>query len=170
MWGYIWQQDKWIWKLLRIFFGDSTTNNWTNVLDTPKDQSFWQQSIRPCMRKLQNTSNNWNVLSQIKSLYCGPQHESLIMRAQAMLNTAVIDVAGSCWESGISDLSLRACRPNCTEYKKHERGQESDCDKWRRFQGVRWHSLWCAQADPCCMLSEWRSASLWLNSNEETTF
>lgn len=106
-----------------------------------KRSKFWQKSLRPCMSKLQNTSNNWNILSQIKSLDCGPQHKSLIMRAQAMLNTAVIDVARSCWESGISNLSLRACRPNCTEYKKHERGQESDCDKWRRFQGVRWHSL-----------------------------
>ncbi len=123
--GYIWHKDKWIWKLLRHFFGDSTTNNWTNILE----------SLRP-------------ILSQIKSLDCGPQHKSSIMRAQAMLNTAVIDIARSCWESGISDLSLRACRPNCTEYKKHERGQESDYDKWRRFQGVCWHSLWCTPLCP----------------------
>lgn len=133
-----------------------------------KRSKFWQQSLHPCMSKLQNTSNIWNVLSQIKSLDCGPQHESLIMRAQAMLNTAVIDVAQSCWESGISDLSLRACCPNCTEYKKLRGAKNLIVTNEGGFKVF--DALWCARAGPCCMLSEWRSASLWLNSNKKIMF
>lgn len=127
------------------------------------------------LHKLRNASNKWNVLSQTKSLDCGPQHESLIMRAQVMLNTTVIDVVRSCWESGISDLSLRACRTDCTEYKRHEWGQESDCDKWRRFQGVRCHSLWCTPMCPgwpllyalwmkiCILMAEFKWGNNFLN-------